>query len=307
MTVFVRSNALNVADRMTMVNMKHWRMIKTSKRCWMFHIRLNFSAMSSIFTASVSVRCASTKIILTTSKVAIFSSFRPAEAAVALNSVMHQIRRVNTMQRRLNHRHSGLSSPNLLNVVSGAIFYSISLRTIPSNTIWARKWSILLSINDADTSCSQPFALEQGKIVPTWTFLSSGPILLRYYFAFIFAEAINNAGGLGYNGVDEKGQPRWNLLTNIKPFELETATSLKVVFDHWNMRKSTCDQIPLDAWLSVLETSLWLRRIVYYRMKKGRTLGVFVLSAIWVNVVLAAEKMCHWIDFLCSRENQRRD
>jgi len=60
---------------------------------------------------------------------------------------------------------------------------------------------------------------------------------LRYYFAFILSEAVNNAGGLGLNGVDEKGRPQWNLLTNIKPFKLETATSLKVVLDYWNMRK----------------------------------------------------------------------
>lgn len=61
----------------------------------------------------------------------------------------------------------------------------------------------------------------------------------RYYFAFLLSEAVNNAAGLGFNGYDEKnpGIPRWNLVTNIKPFELERATSLKVVFDLWNMRK----------------------------------------------------------------------
>ncbi len=59
----------------------------------------------------------------------------------------------------------------------------------------------------------------------------------RYYFAFILAEAVNNAGGLGLNGVDEKGRPKWDLLTNMKPFQLEKATSLKVVLDHWNIRK----------------------------------------------------------------------
>jgi hypothetical protein len=48
---------------------------------------------------------------------------------------------------------------------------------------------------------------------------------------------VNNAGGLGLNGIDEKGQPKWDLLTNIKPFELETATSLKKVLDYWNIRK----------------------------------------------------------------------
>ena len=48
---------------------------------------------------------------------------------------------------------------------------------------------------------------------------------------------MNNAGGLGLNGVDGKGQVRWDLLTNIKPFELERATSLKLVLDLWNIRK----------------------------------------------------------------------
>ncbi len=32
-----------------------------------------------------------------------------------------------------------------------------------------------------------------------------------------------------------------------------------------------------------LETALWLRRICYDRIRKGRTLGVFVLSALWVR------------------------
>jgi hypothetical protein len=63
-------------------------------------------------------------------------------------------------------------------------------------------------------------------------------IYFRYYFAFILAEAINNAAGLGLNGLDEKGQPKWDLLTNIKPFELEKATSLKVILDMWNIRKN---------------------------------------------------------------------
>ena len=52
------------------------------------------------------------------------------------------------------------------------------------------------------------------------------------------AEAVNNAAGLGFNGLDQDGIPQWNLLTNVKPFDLEKATSLKVVLDLWNMRKN---------------------------------------------------------------------
>ena len=59
----------------------------------------------------------------------------------------------------------------------------------------------------------------------------------RYYFAFILSDAVNNAAGLGFNGYDKTGVASWNLLTNIQPFKLETATSLKVVLDAWNMRK----------------------------------------------------------------------
>ncbi|CAF0827506.1 unnamed protein product [Didymodactylos carnosus] len=87
----------------------------------------------------------------------------------------------------------------------------------------------------------------------------------KYYFAWIYGEAINNAAGLGLNGYDEKTkQPKWNLLTNIIPYKLELATSIKVTFDVWNM-----------------QTALWLRRICYDRLKKGRTLFVFILSAFW--------------------------
>jgi lysophospholipid acyltransferase 1/2 len=98
------------------------------------------------------------------------------------------------------------------------------------------------------------------------------------------AEAVNNAGGLGFNGIDEKGRPKWDLLTNIKPWQLETATSLKVILDYWNMRKSIYTSNFLCIFLLLnIETALWLRRICYDRMTKGRTLGVFVLSAIWVR------------------------
>ncbi|CAF1375050.1 unnamed protein product [Rotaria sp. Silwood1] len=101
----------------------------------------------------------------------------------------------------------------------------------------------------------------------------------KYYFAFIVSEAINNAAGLGFNGFDQHGIPRWDLLTNVKPLQLELATSLKVVLDVWN-----------------IQTTIWLRRVCYDRLNKGRTLGVFVLSAFWhgfypgyyVSFILAA-------------------
>ncbi|CAF2769942.1 unnamed protein product [Rotaria sp. Silwood2] len=104
-------------------------------------------------------------------------------------------------------------------------------------------------------------------------------VRVKYYFAFILSEAVNNAAGLGFNGFDKNGVPRWDLLTNVKPLQLELATSLKVILDVWN-----------------IQTAIWLRRVCYDRLYKGRTLGVFVLSALWhgfypgyyVSFILAA-------------------
>jgi len=95
-------------------------------------------------------------------------------------------------------------------------------------------------------------------------FFSVFCVRVKYYFAFILSEAINNAAGLGFNGYDKSGIPEWDLLTNVKPLQLETATSLKVVIDVWN-----------------IQTAIWLRRVCYDRLPNGRTLGVFVISAFW--------------------------
>ncbi|CAF0911884.1 unnamed protein product [Rotaria sordida] len=104
-------------------------------------------------------------------------------------------------------------------------------------------------------------------------------VRVKYYCAFILSEAVNNAAGLGFNGFDKNGIPRWDLLTNVKPLQIELGTSLKVILDVWN-----------------IQTALWLRRVCYDRLPKGRTLGVFVISAFWhgfypgyyVSFILAA-------------------
>ena len=40
----------------------------------------------------------------------------------------------------------------------------------------------------------------------------------------IIGEAVNNAAGLGFNGYDEKGQAKWDLINNVKIYELEVRT-----------------------------------------------------------------------------------
>lgn len=97
-----------------------------------------------------------------------------------------------------------------------------------------------------------------------YSYISILAIRMRYYFAFKMAEAVNNMGGLGFNGFDENGIAKWDRLTIVNVLRLEFATNLKEVLDNWNI----C-------------TALWLRRIVYDRVPYHRTLAVFALSAFW--------------------------
>ena len=86
----------------------------------------------------------------------------------------------------------------------------------------------------------------------------------KYYLAWVLADLVHNASGLGFNGYDEKGAAKWDMCTSVNILTLETSTSLKMFLDNWN-----------------IPTQLWFRRIAYDRMPTGKTLAVFFLSAFW--------------------------
>jgi len=100
-------------------------------------------------------------------------------------------------------------------------------------------------------------------------YISIGSQRAKYYLAWILAEAASNASGLGFNGYDEaNGKAKWDLLTNINILALETSTSMKTIFDNWN-----------------IQTQIWLKRICYDRISTNngnvKLFAVFVLSAVW--------------------------
>lgn len=45
----------------------------------------------------------------------------------------------------------------------------------------------------------------------------------KYYHAWLFADAICNNSGLGFNGYDEEGNARWDLISNIDIFKFEVS------------------------------------------------------------------------------------
>ncbi|XP_072357154.1 lysophospholipid acyltransferase 2-like [Scyliorhinus torazame] len=89
----------------------------------------------------------------------------------------------------------------------------------------------------------------------------------KYYFAWTIADAVNNAAGFGFSGYDSRGNPRWDLVSNLNIIKVEFATSLKMFIDNWN-----------------IQTALWLKEVCYDRCPFNPTLVTFFLSAIWHGV-----------------------
>uniref|UniRef100_A0A8C1X369 Membrane bound O-acyltransferase domain containing 1 n=2 Tax=Cyprinus carpio TaxID=7962 RepID=A0A8C1X369_CYPCA len=89
----------------------------------------------------------------------------------------------------------------------------------------------------------------------------------KFYFAWTLADAIHNAAGYGVSGVNERGEVSWDLISNVRIWEIETATSFKSFIDSWN-----------------IQTALWLKSVCYDRAPYYRMPLTFVLSAIWHGV-----------------------
>ena len=71
-------------------------------------------------------------------------------------------------------------------------------------------------------------------------------IRCRYYFIWQLVDSISNAAGLGFAGYDHLGRPQWDLVSNMKIWDLETAMSLRTIINSWNVL-----------------TSKWLRRLSF--------------------------------------------
>ncbi|XP_034982006.2 lysophospholipid acyltransferase 1 [Zootoca vivipara] len=89
----------------------------------------------------------------------------------------------------------------------------------------------------------------------------------KYYFAWTLADAVNNAAGYGFSGVDKTGNFHWDLLSNLNIRNIEMATSFKMYVENWN-----------------IQTTAWLKRVCYDRAPQYPTALTFLLSAVWHGV-----------------------
>nr|CAD7588507.1 unnamed protein product [Timema genevievae] len=94
--------------------------------------------------------------------------------------------------------------------------------------------------------------------------ISTTLVRFKYYHAWLLADAICNASSLGFNGFDQNGNPRWDLISNVDVLKFEFSLSLRDSIEQWNKG-----------------TGRWLRMIVYDRVDRCHTLLTYALSALW--------------------------
>ncbi|MCP9265185.1 Membrane-bound O-acyltransferase domain-containing protein 2 [Dirofilaria immitis] len=119
-----------------------------------------------------------------------------------------------------------------------------------------------------DGKIEKPWRAVLIKLLQTWLFMLYIVMALQrvqYYLAWTLADAIFNLSGFGFRGYNSYGEPQWDLVSNVKPWKVETALNFKETLEAWNC----C-------------TMYWLRRVAYDRVPKGyRTLSTYLLSAVW--------------------------
>lgn len=109
------------------------------------------------------------------------------------------------------------------------------------------------------------FVVNTGLAYKFWyLFVCTALVRFKYYHAWLFADAICNNSGLGFNGYNADGSARWDLISNIDIIKFEFSTSMRESIEAWNMG-----------------TNRWLRMIVYERVKTRGTILTYALSALW--------------------------
>lgn len=51
-------------------------------------------------------------------------------------------------------------------------------------------------------------------------------VRFKYYHAWLLADAICNNSGLGFNGYDENGNAKWDLISNINVLQFEVCFTI---------------------------------------------------------------------------------
>lgn len=70
-------------------------------------------------------------------------------------------------------------------------------------------------------------------------------IRFKYYHAWLLSDAICNNSGLGFNGYESDGNPKWNLITNINVISFE-------------VRSTRCENFLIDRKIKYFFSTIFL-------------------------------------------------
>lgn len=72
---------------------------------------------------------------------------------------------------------------------------------------------------------AEPEFLEEFSLLSKMMYLVVATTIgrFKYYHAWLLADAICNASGLGFNGYDAKGRARWDLISNVDILRFEVS------------------------------------------------------------------------------------
>eukprot|EP01117_Protostelium_nocturnum_P011104 TRINITY_DN4032_c0_g1_i1.p1 TRINITY_DN4032_c0_g1~~TRINITY_DN4032_c0_g1_i1.p1 ORF type:complete len:466 (-),score=113.71 TRINITY_DN4032_c0_g1_i1:43-1440(-) len=120
------------------------------------------------------------------------------------------------------------------------------------------------------------FTTEAYAHAPIWEktlrmFIHPALVRMKYYFGWYLSEGACNLIGIGYNGLDKNGKPKWDRCKNVQVLKVEWAPNMRSVTTYWNLR-----------------TGDWLKNYVYLRLTpEGQrptmfaTIATYSASAFW--------------------------
>ncbi|XP_077978253.1 lysophospholipid acyltransferase 6-like [Glandiceps talaboti] len=111
-----------------------------------------------------------------------------------------------------------------------------------------------------DVLQSSPIAIHRVMYVTLASFL----LAFKYTVGFTSADVVCNASGFGFNGYDENGKPKWDLLTSMYFGKFMMSTDINDNVTSWS-----------------ITTVRWLKYVCYYRVPYYKVLLTILLSAVW--------------------------
>lgn len=63
--------------------------------------------------------------------------------------------------------------------------------------------------------------------------MATTTIRFKYYHAWLLADAICNNSGLGFNGYEKDGNPKWDLISNINVISFEVTSDATTHFNQF--------------------------------------------------------------------------